>query len=203
MTSSGTQTIRHLQQENHRLRGENHSLRDYVERLQRALKALVGLQRSLDRITPETNVFELIHKILESALDAVDSENGSLLLLDHDSGELVFVEVIGDSREKLLNYRLPKGTGIAAWAVANRQVRVVEDVRREPLFTPQVDQHTGLSTTSLICVPLLENDRPLGAIEAVNTRSGRAFTEADKEIIVLVAKLASEAIVAAEKIQGG
>ncbi|MEK6221083.1 MAG: hypothetical protein N2D54_02425 [Chloroflexota bacterium] len=119
MTSPDTQTLRHLQQETIRLRSENGSLKDYVERLKKALRALVDLQTSIERITAETNIFSLINKILSSAIGAVDSENGSLLLLDQANGELVIVEVIGEAREKLLNYRLPKGTGIAAWPPPN------------------------------------------------------------------------------------
>ena len=197
--SEDTQTIRTLQQENIRLKADNNSLKGYVERLQHALRALVSLQRSLHDIKSDTNVFNLVHKILQSAMDAVESENGSLSLLDDSTGDLVFVEVIGDSRDKLLNYRLPKGQGIAHWTINNKQIRLVEDARREPLFSPQVDKQTGMNTTSLICVPLLDGERPIGAIEVVNTKSGRPFNEGDKEIMAVVGQLATMAIVAAEK----
>ena len=199
--STDTQTIRHLQQENIRLRTENNSLRDYVERLQQALSSLVTLQHSLGEIHQDTNVFRLVHKILKYALAAVDSEDGSLSLLDEETGELVFVEVIGSAREQLLNFRLPPNQGIAHWTVKNREGRLVEDARREPLFSPQVDKVTGMSTISLVCVPLLDGNRPLGALEVVNTRSGRPFNEGDKEVMMLVAELAARAIVTAEKAQ--
>jgi GAF domain-containing protein len=167
--------------------------------MQSALSALVTLQQNLAVIDENTNAFHLIHKILLSALDAVESENGSLLLLDEETGELVFVEVIGASRDKLLNYRLARGLGIAGWAVSNRTSRLVEDARRDPHFTSSVDNYTGIDTHSLICVPLMDGDRPLGAIEAVNTRSGRPFNESDKEVMEVVGYLASTAILAAEK----
>ena len=53
----------------------------------------------------------------------------------------------------------------------------------------------------MLAVPLFDGQRPLGVIEVVNTRSGRAFQMADRDIMMLVAKLASLAIVAAEKAQ--
>jgi GAF domain-containing protein len=203
MPSSEIQTIRHLQQENLRLRSDNSYLRDYVDRLRNALTALVKLQQSIEMITPQTNVFQLIYDILNSSLDAVESENGSLLLLDEETRELVFVEVLGESREKLLNYRLPEGVGVAGWVVENKKPRLVENTSVDPAFSPVVDQYTGLRTTSLICIPLMEGDRRLGAIEAVNTRSGRPFTEADMEVMQLVGRLASAAIVEAERVSGG
>lgn len=201
MTGTDTNTLRHLQQENIRLRSENNSLKDYVGRLQKALRALSTLQHNLDTIRPDTNIFKLIHNILTSSLEAVDSENGSLALLDEETSELVFVEVIGDSRDKLLNFRLAPKTGVAGWVVTNRQPRMVDDVREERAFSPAVDQLTGLRTHSLICVPLLDGDRPLGVIECVNTRSGRPFNLADRDVMMLVAKLASMAITQAEKVQ--
>ena len=48
-----------------------------------------------------------------------------MINVGEETGELVFIEVIGDAREKLLNYRLPKGVGIAGWAVAHRRARLV------------------------------------------------------------------------------
>lgn len=191
--------IRHLQQENLRLRGENSTLRDYVEKLQRVLSALVDLQQHIDKINPETNLYMMIHKLLEAALMAVNSENGSLLLLDEESGELVFVEVIGDAREKLLNYRLPQGVGIAGWTVTHKRARLVANAQVEPSFSNMVDRYTGLTTKSLICVPLYDGDRRLGAIEVINSISGMSFSQSDMEILQLVARLASTAIVMAEK----
>lgn len=201
MTSSGTGTIKHLKEENNQLANENESLRTSLGSLQRVVRALVSLQHSVERIDKNTNVFELIHKILESALGAVESDNGSLMLLDEETSELVFVEVIGKTRDTLLNFRIPKGQGIVGWALASRKVRLVEDVRQSQEFSPEVDQHTGLATQSLICVPLYDEERPLGAIEAVNTRGDRPFNEMDAAIWELVGVLASRAIVKAEKAQ--
>lgn len=199
MSSTDIQTIRHLQQENIRLRSENNSLRDYVERLQRGLSALVDLQKNIDKIGPDTNIYALIHQLLEAALLAANSANGSLMLLDEDTGELVFVEVIGEAREKLLNYRLPKGQGIAGWSVSKREPRLVVNTQAEPTFSSTVDRYTGMETRSLICIPLLDGQRRLGAIEVVNTRSGGPFVQADFEVLQLVGKLASLAIIAVEK----
>ncbi|HKJ27593.1 MAG TPA: GAF domain-containing protein [Anaerolineales bacterium] len=199
MASADTQTIRHLRQENIRLKSENNSLRDYVERLQRAMSALVDLQEKVDTISPQTDIFLLIFEVLTASLVAVGSENGSLLLLDDETGELVFVEVIGESRDKLLNYRLPKGTGVAGKTVASKRPMLVPNTRAEPSFNAKVDKYTGLESTSIVCVPLLDGERRLGAIEAVNTKSGRPFNQSDLEVMQLVGKLASLAIVEAER----
>ena len=193
-----TETLRTLQQENLRLKNENQDLHTELTYLRQAIRALSELQQNLDYITPQTNVFALINRILSSALEAVDSQDGSLQLLDEETHELVFVEVQGIARDRLLNYRLPEDEGIAGWVVANRKQRLVPDTNLEPLFSPLVDRAIGFRTNSLICVPLMEGERVIGVIEVVNTRSGDPLKESDLDILLLVAQLASLAIIKAE-----
>ena len=197
------QTQRQTQQEMMRLRGENASLRQYVERLQKTISGLNNLHHSLDNIDPEGDVYSLIHDLLQQAITAVGSQNGSLMLLDEDSGELVFVDVIGASRDKLMNYRLPKGIGVAGDVAETRKPSLVKDVTAEPAFSPMVDKHTGLSTKSLLCVPLWDDKRTIGVIEAVNMNTDRLFDHEDQEVLMLAARLVSLAIVKAEQIQKG
>ncbi len=187
-----------LQQENARLRDENQELHDEVFRLRQAIQAINDLQQRLDSITPQSDVFTLLNHILSTALEAVDSQDGSVQLYDEESGDLVFAQVLGTSREALLGYRLPVGEGIAGWVAANHQPRWVPDVHLEPLFSPMVDDVTGFRTQSLICVPLLDGNRVLGVIEVVNKASGEPFDEKDLNILVLVARLASLALIRAE-----
>jgi GAF domain-containing protein len=96
---------------------------------------------------------------------------------------------------------LPPRTGVAGWVVTNKQPRMVDDVSKEQAFSPAIDQMTGMQTNSLLVVPLLDGDRPLGVIEVINTRSGRPFNMSDRDVMLLVSNLASLAIVRAEKVQ--
>ena len=141
--SSDIQENRYLKSENIRLKSENNAMRNYVERLQKTLSALVDLQKEIDSVTRESNIYLLIHQMVEAALSCVDSENGSLMLLDEDTGELVFVEVVGDANQRLINRRLPSAMpGIAAWVMENRQAKMVSDIgsitaaedERQPLY---------------------------------------------------------------------
>ncbi len=190
--------LRALQYENGLLKDENRALREKLVHLRHAIRAMKHLQDTLQLITPETNIITLLNNILSVTLDAVDSENGSLLLLDEETDELVFVEAQGPNRDQLIGYRLPVGQGIAGWVVSRRTPELVADVRLEPRFSSAVDQTIGFQTTSLICVPLIHDDQVKGAVEVVNTRTGDPFTEEDLDILVLLAKLVAEALALAE-----
>ena len=192
---------RQTQQEMMRLRAENASMRQYIERLQKTIRGLNNLHHSLDKIKPEIDVYSLIHDLLQHATAAVGSKNGSFMLLDEDSGELVFVDVIGSARGKLMNYRLPNGIGVAGTVAETRQPSLVADVTVEPAFSPMVDKHTGYRTKSLLCVPLWDGQRTIGVIEAVNMSNERSFDRDDQEVLMLAARLVSLAIVKAERVQ--
>ncbi len=198
-SSTDAQEIRYLKSENIRLKSENNAMRNYVERMQRTLSALVDLQKEIDNVSRDSNIYLLIHQMVEAALSCVDSENGSLMLLDEDTGELVFVEVIGDSQQRLLNKRMPPEAGIATWVMENRQAKMVSDIGSMPRLRLSVNQYTGLESKTMACVPLLDADRRLGVIEVINTKSGRLFEAADLDILQLVGRLASLAIIAVER----
>ncbi|MCI0520277.1 MAG: GAF domain-containing protein [Chloroflexi bacterium] len=191
-------TLRALQLDNNRLREENQTLRGDLLRMEQTVRALTNIQQSLDLINPQTNVFALLNGLLTAALAAVDSEDGSLLLLDEEKNELLFAEVLGGGREALRGYRIPADQGIAGWVVAHRAPELVADVRQEPRFSPAADQYSGFRTSSLICVPMLHGERRLGAIEVVNKRNEQAFDERDLDVLLLVARLASMALLRAE-----
>ncbi|HSO27309.1 MAG TPA: GAF domain-containing protein [Anaerolineales bacterium] len=198
MERRDTQPFRAVQQELVRLKDENLSLRAELQQLRNAVHALSRLEYNLDRITPQTDVISLVNGILSAALAAVDSENGSLQLMDEANDELVFVEVQGPNRDTLIGYRLPAKEGVAGWVAENRTPRLVPDTNSDPSFSALVDETIGFRSQSLLCVPMIAGERTLGVIEAVNTRSGRSFSEKDLDILMLVARLASLALARAE-----
>jgi GAF domain-containing protein len=190
--------MRELREENSRLKVENQLLVGQLHRLRQSIRSLFKLQAKLDQTTPKTDPYEVIHTILSAALEAVDSKDGSLMLIDEDTQELVFVHVLGSAQEQLNGYRLPPGEGIANFVVSSRTPKLVLDVRQEPRFSPLVDKLTGFMTTSLICVPLMDDKRALGAIEVVNKAGGEPFRKDDVDIMMLVARLATLVILRTE-----
>lgn len=191
--------LRSLQQENFRLRDQNRELQDKLLSLRRAIEALSRLDQTLEEVNAQSDVIGLIRSILESAMEAVGSSDGSLLLLDEETNELAFVAVIGENAESLSGLRVPASTGIVGSVVASRQARLVEDVRQEPLWSPQVDQAIGFRTSSLLCVPVVHGTRVWGAIEVVNTRSGTPFDKQDLQVLLVVARLAALTLAKAEE----
>ena len=191
--------LRALQQEVIYLKEENRRLNEQLSQLRHAIRALNLLDHSLDTVSPETEIYGLINGILMAALQAVRAEEGSLLLLDEEADELVFVDVVGVNREQLIGLRMPADQGIVGAAIKQRNPLLVKDARQEPQWYPQVDEVLGFETFSVICVPLMDRGRVMGAIELVNKRNEETFDEEDQDVLLLVARLAALTLGRAEE----
>ncbi len=196
-------TTRFLQNETKRLQQENHELRQEVNNLREILDALRQLHEVNNLITPQTDILLLLDGILEVALKSLGAKDGSFMLIDDDTKELVFVVVHGSVRQTLVGHRMPLGTGIAGWVAQHREPVLVGNVYNDPRFSSGVDQSFAFHTHSLICVPILYNNQVLGIFQALNKRNGETFTKADLSLLGVVAQLAATAMNKAQTVGNG
>jgi GAF domain-containing protein len=183
-----------------------------VEDLQRRLeerdREIAGLRRRLDvhdgalariiEITASLNstlkLDTLLDLVMSSASELLDAEASSLLLVDEDTGELVFKVLARDDEEHLSGRRLPPGEGIAGWVVENGEPVVLDNPAADPRFYAGIDDATGRRTRSLLAVPLDVRSRVIGVVEVTNKRGDDAgFTDQD---VVLAVALAHQAAIA-------
>lgn len=194
------ENLKFVQEEAKRLTDENRDLRVALSALQESVRALSELYLIAQEVDSDTNVVRLLTGILDSALEVLKASDGSLLLIDEETGELVFTVVRGEKSEELVGYRLAKGQGIAGWVTDNRQPQIVLDVRRDPRFFANVDEAFHFKTRSMVCVPVyLDESRVMGVIEVLNKVSDREFTQDDLNLMLVVAQLAAVAIHRAER----
>jgi GAF domain-containing protein len=200
ISTANTGPLRFLKEEASRLADENGRLRAEVLVLRRSLRSLSALYYASQNIGPGIDVIRLLGEILDSALGVLKASDGSLMLVDEETGDLVFSVVRGIGRDRLRGYRLSAGQGIAGWVVAQRQPAVVRDVRHDPRFFPGVDEAIGFKTRSLVAVPVcLDDGRILGVIEVLNKVSDAEFTQEDLDLILIIAQLAATAMRRAER----
>jgi signal transduction histidine kinase/putative methionine-R-sulfoxide reductase with GAF domain len=137
----------------------------------------------------------LLQNILQHAVDILDCEAGSLLLVDEQTDELVFQAVAGPVAGDLLGGRLPPGSGIVGKSIKQRQPIIVNNVLQASEWSSTVDNKTGFSTHTLLVAPLQVKDIIIGVIEVINHRDGRPFSPDD---LALLSAFASQTAVAIE-----
>jgi len=190
--------VQMLRDENESLKARNRQISDRLIRHQQAFRALNRMDDTMRGLSKDIDVEKLIHELLSLALHASDSENGSLILIDEGSGELVFVDVIGEARDHLLNHRISNDVGIVSHVVKTRKAVLLTDVRKSSRWSPEVDQIVGFKTQALMCAPLYSDEAAYGAIEVVNNSSVEDFDENDLAILRVTARFVSQALQKAE-----
>jgi len=188
-----TSALRFLQQENTRLQEENKALREDSLAFHHYMEALKDLYWATQRITSEENLFKLLDQILYNALGVLRAEDGSLLLLDEETSELVFVLVHGNIRNRLNGYRIKSNVGIAGWVISHREPLIVNNPRQDGRFSLDIDEEFSFITHSILCVPMITHGKLIGVIELLNKRDDE-FTEADATLLLILGQVAAIAL---------
>jgi GAF domain-containing protein len=186
--------MRFLQQENARLQAENKALQEKNQDLHHYMDALQDLHWAAQRITSEENLIDLLDQILNHAMAVISAEDGSLLLLDEETDELVFAVVHGDIQGQLRGYRIGGDIGIAGWVATEGEALIVNNPRQDWRFSPQIDEAFGFVTRSILCVPMITRGKLVGVIELLNKYNGTEFTEPDAALLSILGHVAGTAL---------
>jgi GAF domain-containing protein len=191
-----TSTTRFLQQENIRLQKENEALQQKNRTLVRYLDMVKELYWFNQQIVFEADPLDVLDQLLDKTINVIGANDGSLSYLDEAAGELVFVLVHGDLREQLPGYRIKSEIGVAGWVVSNKRPIIVNNPRQDWRFSLEVDQDFSFSTRSIVSVPVIAQNKPIGVIQFVNKRNSE-FTESDVALLLTLSQVATKALEAA------
>ncbi len=169
-------------------------LQTRVAQLQERVTALYALQEGARSLTSELVLDQLLAKIMQNAVNVMRASAGSLLLHDAPTDELVFSVVQGGGGEALKNTRISSRQGIAGAVFTSRQPTIVQDVQTDKRFLRGIDSKYGFQTTSMIAVPMVVQNNPIGVIEVMNKESGEGFNADDQDLLLAFAAQSAIAI---------
>jgi len=166
-----------------------------LQETERRAYQLATLNEITRQITSTLEQEPLLQNILENAVSILNSEAGTLFLMDDQTGDLEFKVTVGPVASNLLGQRLPPGTGIVGRAVQTRAPVIENDAQRSiARSNVETDKQTGFVSRSLLAVPMQIKDRVLGVIEVINRRDGLPFVADDQNILTAFAGQAAVAI---------
>ncbi|MBX7042514.1 MAG: SpoIIE family protein phosphatase [Ignavibacteria bacterium] len=160
---------------------------NHVEQLESMVKELNYLHQVSQRISQKKDIEVLLHEIMESCKEVTNSEASSLLIYDEKENNLYFEVALGDKGHEVKKIVCNMGEGIAGWVAENRKPLLVEDCYSDPRFNPEYDKQTGFRTRSMICVPMLMEERLIGVIQVINKKGEKSFTERDLNLFQILA----------------
>jgi phosphoserine phosphatase len=163
--------------------------RDIHASCRRNLEIILGVAR---RLASEPRLDPLLGGIAEETCNLLDTERATLFLYDAKSDEL-YSRVATKSEIEVI--RFPAGRGIAGAVAKQKACLLIPDAYADPRFNPEVDRNTGWRTRNMLAVPMTNLEGHLvGVLEALNKRSGGAFTEADQSLLTALAAQAGVAL---------
>lgn len=166
-----------------------------LQETERRARQLSTLNEVTRKLTSTLDTETLLQSILDSAVEILNCEAGSLLMVDQAADELVFKVTVGPVATSLIKQRMPAGQGVVGRAVRTGEAVIVNDVKRFPEWFSDNDQQTGFITRALLAIPLKVKDRVIGVVEVINKQDGTFFSRDDQE---LLSAFASQAVVAIE-----
>ncbi len=153
-----------------------------------------NLQRLLEisaKLGSILQIDELLTLVMEVATELTDTETASILLLDKSTGQLHFAASMGGSIPE--DIIVPLDNSIAGWVVRHGRSVILGNVRSDSRFYATVDKDLQFVTESMLAVPLMANDKAIGALEVINKRDNAAYSNQD---VALMEALASQSAVA-------
>jgi signal transduction histidine kinase/DNA-binding response OmpR family regulator len=172
------------------------SLRDYVilesrkatQRLQARVHDLEALTNLARLITSSLDLDDVLRTIVEAAVELTGAEEGSLMLLDEETGELYIRASKNLNEEITSTLRLQVNDSLIGSVVHSGEIVIFDD------NTPQKIK-TSYLVHSLIYLPLKLKDKTIGVLGVDNRQQRMIFSQRD---IGLLTNLAEYAVIALE-----
>jgi len=138
----------------------------------------------------------LIVQIMNQAQKLVNADRASLFLMDSKTNQLyarIFDVTSKNKEENTLEVtqadkdlrdkaRFPIGKGIAGYVAETGETLNVPDVYKDDRFNPSIDEQTGYTTKSILCMPISIRGAIIGVVQMVNKiGEDKVFTSEDEE----------------------
>ncbi len=150
------------------------------ERRARQLAKLNEVGRSL---TSTLELNPLLKRIMNSAVEILNCEAGSLIMIDENTRELVFKVTVGSTASDISDTRLPPGTGRVGQVAETGQPVILNHTEDMQNWIDEADQQTGFLTRDYLAVPMKVKEATIGVIEVINKLDGAPFTQDDLEVL--------------------
>lgn len=159
--------------------------------LQNRVMGLEAIHRVGRQVTALLNLDSVLTAVVDAAVELTGAEEGSLLLLDEETGELYMRAGRNFQEDFVRTFRLPIRDTLAGQVLRTGKPLLVDEKIPQKIKTAYL-------VYTIVYVPLLVKERVIGILEVDNRQSRKPFSEYH---IALVSALADYAAIAIENAQ--
>lgn len=185
-----TSVLQLLQQEKARLEKENRLQQAEILTLRQYVEVMAELYWATQQIPFLDNPLDTLDQLLYNVIKVIGASDGSLSRLDETTGELEFLLVQGEVRHRLPGHRISSDVGVAGWVVGEGEPLIVNNPRQDWRFSLQVDEQFTFLTRSILGVPIMSRNKPIGVIQILNKQHGD-FTQTDALLVSVLSHAAA------------
>lgn len=153
---------------------------------QRQARVMTALAEGAAAINTSLKLDEVLQRILNQTIQALQVETAAVALIEPLSGDLVFRAASGHNAGNILNRRIPAGRGFAGLTVREGRGLVVPNVSADKRYS-EADKFGGIAAKAIAVAPIRTQAGIIGVIEAINPVSG-AF---DQDALLVMTGLGS------------
>lgn len=138
---------------------------------QRQARVMTALAESAAAINTSLRMEDVLQRILNQAMQALQVETAAVALTEPQTGELVFRAAAGQNAGNIINRRVPAGKGLIGLVAREGRGVVLPSVSADKRFT-DADRFGGINTKAIAAAPIQTQAGVIGVIEAINPVSG-------------------------------
>ncbi|MEW6102060.1 MAG: diguanylate cyclase [Candidatus Omnitrophota bacterium] len=170
----------------HQLKHTRQRLKDSIEHLEKEKYKLEIILKAYNEINNIMILNDLADFVTDKAVQIVEAEKSSLMLIDEASGELVLKGLRGLDRQGV-TIRTKIGELIAGWVAQQGNALLVKDIDEDPRLKGFRKKETYKSK-SFISLPLKAENKVIGVMNVTDKIAGTGiFNEEDLRFLSLLA----------------
>jgi PAS domain S-box-containing protein len=120
--------------------------------------------------------------VVARSCEVLNTQGGTFYTVDEEKETLTPQACRGVPLEALKEIPFKFKNGVAGWSALNRKAVALENAQTDDRFNRATDVMTGIKTKTLLCVPIIRQDKVVGLLELINRVDG-IFRETDIQFV--------------------
>lgn len=149
---------------------------------QRNAHELAALNTATHAMASNLDLDIVLKQVIQEVNVLLETEDASVMLYDPQMDELVFSALANPDCQMLIGHRISATEGIAGQVMQTQEPILITNAQEHQSFYGGIDEVTGMTTESLIAVPLMVKGQGIGVIEVINKIHG-TFNRHDLELL--------------------
>ena len=170
---------------------ENEELKQKLEQFKSAVNELQILNEIAIAAGNSANVDQTLNAIVQKILQAVNAEQGSIMLLTADEID-PFRTFLRKEDFSSLKPHYHINTSISGWVLKNEESLLIKNLSRDNRFNSTEEERKDIK--SILCTPIWFEGKIIGVMTMVNKKDKAEFAESDQILLSIISIQAGQLI---------